>query len=279
VTAPLSDDDAEVRAALRAHGVEAGHVVPISRPEAQSRRGRRAFRVTRAGGAAVKARRLESEEAARTLCDARRGVDASFSSLLGRHGRVLLEEWVEGDVLTERDVEPWAEEAGRILGRLHAASGGADLPTVEWRALATRALDALERARALSAGRLAALSQGLARLDPGRARAGLVHRDIAPENLVVDRSGRLRVVDNEWFTTAPLGLDLGLTFARWPMSGEAWTRLLDAYRSEQPTDVGSLRFWQCAAALECARIRLDGDADRLAIPLARLRELADALGA
>ena len=43
------------------------------------------------------------------------------------------------------------------------------------------------------------LGQGpaLDRLDPGSAPAALIHRDFCAENMLIDREGRLRVIDND----------------------------------------------------------------------------------
>ena len=92
--------------------------------------------------------------------------------------------------------------------------------------------------------------------------------------MVIDAGGRLHVVDNEWLTVAPAGLDLGHTFSRWPMSADAWGRFLHAYRSASPGDPGPLAFWKIVAALTSARIRLAKAPARLAVPLGLLRRFA-----
>jgi aminoglycoside phosphotransferase (APT) family kinase protein len=133
-------------------------------------------------------------------------------------------------------------------------------------------------------GRLAAdtaerLEAAARERDPGRALHGIVHGDFCPENFVIDRSSRLRVVDNEGLEVAPLARDLARVWSRWPMPADAWERFLAAYRSAVGNPAGSedLGVWKIRNLVRSAwfrvTYRLAGDDDALA----RLRSLPDGL--
>ena len=56
------------------------------------------------------------------------------------------------------------------------------------------------------------------------------------------------------------------------MSEAGWRRFLAGYASAAPALPDALGFWLIVMAARSARIRLDGPADALALPLRRLRE-------
>jgi Ser/Thr protein kinase RdoA (MazF antagonist) len=271
----------EVEAAVRAHGLRAARVVPLTVPDPR-KRGRSAWRVELAGGGAVKARRLESAAAADELIALRDGLDDAFAPPLGRDGPVLLERWIDGAPLDAAQADARAAEAGALLGRLHArplrgehAAAVSTASTAYWRGRAERNLDDLAAAGALPADVVAALREDARRLDPGTARAALVHRDFCAENMVVDAAGRLHVIDNEWFTIDAAGLDLGRTLYRWPMSEAGRCTFLASYRDACACDPGPLDFWHLVAVLWSAGARLDHRPEQRAIPLAAARALAE----
>ena len=130
-----------------------------------------------------------------------------------------------------------------------------------------------------SAGRLTAAEVGrledlVSRNDPGFGGAALVHCDFRPENMLVDRQGRLRVVDNEWFRVDPAGWDLARTFAQWPMSEPVREEFLQGYRTTAHDESGSLGFWEVVVALWTLRIRFEDPPARLERPLALLGSFA-----
>jgi aminoglycoside phosphotransferase len=266
----------EVEEALERLGLRARRLVAISRADGR-KHGRRVYRVELTDGRTIKARRLESEEAARRLVALRAAIEPAFAPVLDRHGPVLLEAWIEGVPLAERDTEARAAEAGALLARLHASAearpSGA-VPTRPWREGAAAELAALGDAHALGADEVATLAAELRRHDPGSVPTVLIHGDFCGENMVIDGAGRLRVIDNEWLAIAPRGFDLGRTFSRWPMSDAAWQRLVAGYRSAARVDHGPLAFWKIVAALKSAHIRLRATPERLEFSLGLLRRFA-----
>ena len=130
---------ADVADALARQGLRPRRIVEIS-PVRRGKRGRRAYRVELEDGTSVKVRCLESPNAAQELVALRAGLEARFAPVIGRHGCVLVEMWIEGVVLTAAEAECHLEEAGSLLGRLHATKlddGPRTIETAEWRELAS----------------------------------------------------------------------------------------------------------------------------------------------
>jgi Ser/Thr protein kinase RdoA (MazF antagonist) len=108
--------------------------------------------------------------------------------------------------------------------------------------------------------------------DPGVARTGVIHTDLCPENLVVDRTGALRAIDNEAIRMGPTALDLARVWYRWPMAADEWRTFVGAYaRLVDPTSaLAHFAFWKVAAVARSARIRVTQGTDGADVPLRRL---------
>lgn len=278
LTASALEVEAEVTAALERHGFRVERLLPISAFGAE-KRGRHAFRADCADGAAVKARYLAEPEVAVRLGELREGLDPAFAPVIGRDGATLIEEWVDGRDLAAEEAGERAAEAGAILGALHARplpDGDARRPSTEWLATARSDLALLVGGDEVAETAAAALEARLADADPGSFAAALIHRDFCPENLIVDRDGDLRVIDNEWFMVGPPGIDLGRTHHRWPapVPPAVWGRFLDGYRTAAP-EPPALEFWFIAATLWGARVYMQHKPARLDPLRLLLSELAD----
>lgn len=274
---PLLELRREIDRALERHGMTPREAVLIS-PLGERKGVRFAYRVELEDGERVKARHFGSEDAARRVFALHAGLEDAFARPLLRSGAVVIEEWIEGTSLGDRDAEAWVEEAGRLLGRLHRTPLGADVPptasTRPWRAAAESDLALLGEAGQLAAPDVASLRAAIARRDPGVARAVLIHKDFCAENMLIDGRGRLRVIDNEQLDVAPAGFDLGRTFHRWPMADATWSRFLRAYRSCAPAPPEATAFWKLVASLETTRVFLQRLPARLDPSLALLRRFA-----
>lgn len=211
-------------------------------------------RVDLAGGERWKARHFESETAARDVFRAGVGLPRAFDRGAIRHGAVLLERWVPGRELPADCTEPQMKAAGEVLGSLHALPPEPASPpvaTTPYRERAERRLGQLVGDELLGAGPHAALRAQL-RDDatPDTVPAVRLHGDFRGENLVVDPSGALQVIDNEWLSIGPAGRDLGYTLVRWPLSAAQRAVFLGGYRAVCPEDPGPLGFWSVVAAVE-----------------------------
>jgi Ser/Thr protein kinase RdoA (MazF antagonist) len=263
----------DVEEALALHGMRARSIALVS--TLKERKGRRwAYRVDTDDGRTVKARLFESAEAALGVFELRARLEEAFAPALARHGAVLIEEWVAGAPLAERDWHSRIEEAGALLGRLHGLEAAPASSTARRREDAEAVLDRLEAAGNLSRGEGAALRAEMARRDPGEAGGVIAHLDLCADNMLVDASRRLRVIDNELVCIAPAGLDLARTFDLWPMPAALWRRFRLAYDRTAPADPGAAGFWRIVTALASARIFGERSEERFAAALARLRRYA-----
>jgi Ser/Thr protein kinase RdoA (MazF antagonist) len=198
--------------------------------------------------------------------------------VIGRHGSVVLEEWVEGRSPDGRELESIAADAGALLGRLHATpledGEPRRLSTATWRARAGEDLELLAAGGVLAGRSARRLRQVLERADPVDASCALVHMDFTPENWVVDRRGRLRVIDNELVAVKPIALDLARAAQRAPASSLFRERFDGGYRSASGRSPEIPELWIVVAALRSARIALERAESRLPSWAARLRDLA-----
>ena len=269
----------EVATALRRLG-SAPRTVELVTPSGTGKAGRPAFRVETLDGRTVKVRVLDSSEEARALVELRADLECAFAPVIGRNGRVLVEEWSDGTPLEVSETPSRLEEAGALLGRLHERALPTGHPrvqtTADRRRQACEDLAALVGAGQLATAEADALTAALKRLDPGITPAAVVHQDFCAENMLLDREGRLRVVDNEWVAVGCAGFDLGRTHDRWGLVATDWARFLDGYRSagREPSDTV---FWIVIAALWGARLRYERNPARLTASLVRLRQLAASL--
>jgi Ser/Thr protein kinase RdoA (MazF antagonist) len=277
VTAPPAAVAAEIEAALRRQGLGPCRLTPLSRYQG-TKRGRYAFLAESSDGRRVKVRHLASCEAAEEVEGLRRKLEPAFAPVLARHGAVLVEAWVEGRPLEDREAGSYAEEAGALLGRLHGlaleGSGQAELSTSDYLARAEADLGKLSDAGELDDRQAASLRAALGRQDPGSFPGAVIHRDFCGENFIVDGDGRLVVIDNEWFVVGAAGFDVGRTFHRWPMPQAAWRRFLAAYRGAG-ADPEPLEFWAIVSALFGARVWLQFSPERLPPLRALLHDLSE----
>ncbi len=240
------------------------------------KRGRCALRIELRDGRVIKARRLESAKAARDLFEIRSGLETAFAPAIGWHDAVVVEEWVEGTPLERVATEFRIEEAGALLGRLHAApqSGPDVVPTARWLEEAIEQLHVVRLESKLRTEEVASLEGMLRDGDPGLAPNGIVHKDFCPENMIVDAAGQIRVIDNEWMEMGPIGFDLSRTRGRWPMSAFEWEGFLDGYGSEVRDPIASQKFWWIVTALFTSRIRWNESVEHLSEPLGWLRTIS-----
>jgi len=280
VNAPVPDD---VRAALAHVGWCAASAQPINTLPAARRA---VYRVELVTQRIIKARRLDDEPTAHQLCTLRAALPAAFAPVLARHGRVLLEAWIDGDDVRERPLDdPLVRRAGGLMAELHAITPA--LPRavyplesiVHWWTDAARVLEALHAAGLLETRVWRALGAALQRLVPSVRRVGLMHTDFCGDNMVVDAQGGLHVIDTERLTIGEQGFDLARTWYRWPMPAAYWQQFLAAYAARGGTiDCAPAQvYWRLLALASAVLIRLRQGGDAHA-PLDRLRALVAEVG-
>jgi len=251
--------------------------------------GCRTWRVTLADARRFKLRRLRAVADGGVVSTLLREFAASgaagaarFAGVVDQRGDLLLEEWIDGEPLPDPPPDALLAEAGDLLGRLHAhgrAPGArrADLvPTAAHRASIERQLGDLRAAGALSAATAGRLREAGRAWDPRETEAGVTHRDLCADNLLVGRDGHLVVIDNETMLTGPLDFDLARSDYRWPLAPEQRACFLRAYAAHRDpcTEPAAARFWRLRALTlsACFRLRQAGLA-AAAVPLAALRQM------
>lgn len=249
-------------------------------------RPRSTFRITLDSGGYVKARRLESETAARDQHALRSLMPSAFAAVLACCGPVLLEEWVDGCPLTEPvPPEPFIREAGRLMADLHAVSrvDGRFLPydarTSDLYTYIVSRLKLIRTAGILNDATVEKLCAVMAANDPGRGRCGLTHHDFCGENMVVDHAGTLRIIDNERTRLDAFALDIARTWYRWGLRGDAWKRFHDAYvvAGGKEDAFANGPFWRIAGVTVSAWIRFRAAHPGLDIPLEELKRLSESV--
>ncbi len=246
--------------------------------------GRAVWCLDLAGGRRIKARLLEDHRTAAALCALRAGLPSDFAPVVARSGRVLLEEWIDGaDLARTRARARCLADAARLLAGLHATRTVAGRAiralrrTTPWRRESEERLRRLCEDGLLPVAHANVLRRVLAAHDPHRTRTGLTHSDLCGENLVRDRAGRLRVIDNERLGLRPFGYDLARTRYRWGLDQKAWSAFLAAYSRRHPaTARRASPFWDVVVAAESAMIRRRVDARRAAAPIAALARIVRA---
>jgi thiamine kinase-like enzyme len=266
---------AAIDEALDRHGFAAETAVLLS-PLGEAKGRRCAYRVQNREGEVLKVRLFENAEEARRVFDLRAGLEPAFAPALACHGSVLVEEWIEGVPLAEAGWEPWVEPAGALLGRLHARPLPARQPsrmsTQKWFRGANADLDLLTAAGILDWHHADRLRQELSRRDPGSGAAALIHTDFCADNMLIDKLGRLRVIDNEGLAVRPASFDLARTFQLWPMSKDTWVRFRRGYVSAAAAAPEATGFWRIVAVLMGARIFLKLSPARLQASLSLLQQ-------
>src|SRR5574337_454914 len=222
---------------------------------------RSVFRIELESGRTIKARRVEDEATARRLFETCQELPDAFAPAFARYGAVVLEHWIHGrDMGSTPTSDAHLVEAGSLLACLHAAQTVAGnrvhemQSTATWRDETDRKLREIIVAGGLNERHALLIRGALDRLDPQQAVFGLVHADFCGENMVIDRAGRLRIVDNEWVRIDALGYDLARTWYRWALPCRAWERFRSAYATGvsfiEPLE--TLGFWSIVVLAQSA---------------------------
>jgi hypothetical protein len=276
-TEPFMPDDRSerARATLEELGFRCNQLEPLSLAAPGRKRDRYTWKARLIDHSTVKIRKLEDSHAVDALVAVRRGLPPYLTPVIASHADFLVEAWVEGRELTNDAANERAFELGSMIGTLHRHSDHrtADGAAEPRREQAIAHLAALTDRGLIAAKVARTLTTVLRAADLG-GRQTIVHLDFCPENIVCDPDGHLHVIDNEWLRVGAPGADIGRTYARWPASDDGWAQFLAGYSSVAVAPATS-RFWLIAMAAASALIRIDGPADLMALPLARLTRLAD----
>lgn len=271
----VNEQPQDIVKALIHYGLSDFHLTPLPTKMSSARRCA-SFRVDVGQSTILKARRMRNEAAARRQQALRVDLPCAFAPVLFRCGAILLEKWIVGRPLNDVPFiqdKTHIRQAAELLSVLHAwpTAGEIALPipgditrlredvvSSLFDLCATGKLD--ERA----ANRLIKTVETSA---PEETLHCLIHTDLCGENLVVDPTGRLFVIDNEHFRVGPAGLDLARSWYRWGWYQNdhfptAWNVFREAYErcgGRQDALIHE-QFWRISAAVISARLRTNGAA-------------------
>lgn len=276
---PLSFLD-DVGAALLHAGMRATAITDVTAVHFPAYR-RATFRVVLDTGETVKARCFADAPAAYRQFEVRGRLPAAFVPVLAVHGRVLLERWIAGDVVGSAPSAEVVADAARVLANLHRMPADGthmmyDVRLSEWRHRTDAGLCTLREAGMLTGEQTGQLARaaGAEVITPDVPVVG--HFDFCGENMIIDESGRLNVVDNERVGLGPLRFDLARVWYRWNLPNASWTSFQHAYTAAtgRPEPFAHFDFWRIAVLVQSACIRL-ASGDRIAaIPFDRLKAFA-----
>jgi aminoglycoside phosphotransferase (APT) family kinase protein len=267
---------------IRTLGSGVTEITPISKLQRHSSL-LGAYRVSLADGRTLKLRLLPAPELGQRVKRILLGMDDSrFARIVGRHGRALVEEWIEGAPPADPPHAETAAEAGDLLGRLHArrSLGGlalhASAPTTAHRQHIESDLSLLVDVGRLDASTAKRLVAVAAAGDPGEAVTGIGHFDFCGENMIVDTCGRLRIIDNEHLAIGPLDFDLQRSLHRWGLPPHSRAAFLGAYAAHRGPELGAARacFWRLRSVAKSACVRVRLGHESASEPLAELARMA-----
>lgn len=217
------------------------------------------FRLEMADGRLLKARRFRTaREAAVVLALSPLLDDRHYSRVITGHGTTTLEEWVLGSALVADAVTlAQAGRAGELLGQLHTTRGLPDresamvLAMADHLALMQEQVAALLAQQVLSSAAAASALELAGETRPAHFESGLIHGDFCVDNMIVDASGELVLIDNESLCVGPLDFDIARTWCRWPMTDAARRAFIAGYTPFRSLDafIESRRFWALRALL------------------------------
>ena len=248
-----------------------------------SNNSRAAYRLHFARHRSLKARRFPSVKAAKRFeALSTRLASLPFSRLVARKGASVLLEWVPGKPLRPRaTTKRLLLTCGQLHGRLHRLplpeSWPMPKPLSKRQLIGTLQNNLVELldAQALSRSEIKqALSLGSYYL-PHNQQTGFVHWDFCAENVVLDRQGHPKLIDNETLAVGVLDHDLARTWYRWPMDTQQREAYFKGYTKVR--DIGGFEqaffYWIVLVLAQSALFRLRSNTPKADWPVLRLKRL------
>lgn len=245
-----------------------------------------AFRLRFADGRILKGQHCASAQRAALVQEIAQHAHRILPAVVARSGAVLLTEWIDGQCL---DSAAWLPDllarCGAVQGILHSIPLAPEHHRSHRGVLEHcctrlhRHLGTLVDAGILQTDEAPVILDLAMRGLPSRCTVGYVHGDFCHENLVVQPSGDIGVIDHETLDVNAHDFDLGRTWYRWPLQMAQRQAYLDGYRQHRCTDdfVQHFPFWAISGVVAGAAFRLRKKPDAASVPVGRLRALVRTL--
>jgi Ser/Thr protein kinase RdoA (MazF antagonist) len=207
--------------------------------------------------------------------------DRHFPRVVARRGPAMLLQWIEGAALDSGVRQANVlRRCGFLHGWIHVqapAEAAAPAPGSEpdWGARLEGAAETLLTSETLAWPELGELMDQARMHLPCTAARGITHGDFCAENLIVQPSDGIYVVDNETLQVDALEYDLARTWYRWPMGPDQWAAYGEGYSEHRGlTDFKAhFPYWSVLVLLEAAVWHVSKETGAASIPLRRLLAL------
>jgi hypothetical protein len=228
----------------------------------RSRGGRHlCFKLQLADGRTVKGRffhSLERRERVTALAPRLRGLP--FSRILGVHGSVTIEEWIDGTPVRADALSPdGIGGLARVLVTLHLREAPGEAAHAE--SLSRRLkkqLGLLVDDGYMGSQVAAALHERALENEADGLRAGIIHTDYTPRNMIARGDGEIWIVDNEGMRHGALDYDVARCWQQWPMTPTQREAFCQAYAEHRSLEAFLAHevYWSIVAQVHSARFHL-----------------------
>lgn len=247
---------------------------------------RKSYSIEFTNGVILKGRVFESEYDAFKVSNLWKYLSIEhFPKLISSKSNVLLLEWIGGETLCDLNYDLPLDVyrlCGDIQGRVHITK--ADKEDIHSCSKYTelKVSDAVERTikdikelfkyGIIDQQKMEILTNYLENHAPENLQIGLILGDFCPENIVINDSGNIYIIDNEKLSIDSYNYDLARTYYRWPMSKDQLRAYIEGY--EEHRSYESFRkycsFWIIKVIVKSVLFRLKCGSILYKEPLSKL---------
>jgi thiamine kinase-like enzyme len=263
--------------------VEVISLSPLALPNIK----RGSFRLRFADGRVFKGRRFGSVDQAKRVQNLWKYLSPrNFPEVVAFYRSAMLIKWIEGESMTStRSTPEVLRRCGDLHGSVHAINISEEeirlySPETKPESLKTaqvfrKQVCELERLGALEKAQCKLLMELVESNTPKRFSYGLVCGDFCEENLLINSSGNIYVIDNEKLAIDAYDYDLARTWYRWPMNPDQRMAYYDGYTRHRTHESFRAHFlyWVIKVLMRSAILRLQASTQASSVPIQRLQTL------
>jgi Ser/Thr protein kinase RdoA (MazF antagonist) len=269
---------ADLAILVRNTGVALIQVIPVTTLPSMHL-DRACFRLMFADGRVLKGRCVQTIDQADRLEALTRRLDRRhFPALLARHRRAFLTDWIDGRPLDRgRSTTAVLRQCGAVHAAVHRIPVDARPEWQRrhgpWQARIESCLRILVDAAVIETAEARRAETLASESEPHRVELGLCHGDLCAENIVVDPTGRVVVIDNDSLAVDAYGYDFARTWYRWPMTDAERRHYMTGYGPAHRLAEVEAHFihWAIIALVEAAAFRVRVRVRGAEVALRRLR--------